>query len=391
MTPLIHLHKSKEYTVHNNHPWVFPKAIQKIEEKPSIGDLVKVLDSNLKVLGIGVYNPESLYRVRILLFSWENTDIHSLKEIVDFRLKQALLVRKSLNLPNDKTNAYRLFNSEADGLSGLTIDCFNNYLVVSSSAFWVEKHRELIEKSLSEMMPDKHIIWQPQVKMLVKDGLTTGINATDNHFKTMIKEGGVAYEVSFDASQKTGLFLDQRENHERIASFVEGKKVLDLYTYCGGFALHAARAGARFVTAVDSSEAAIMQARHNAQLNQLEHIEFVCDDARNWLSRAGDYDVVILDPPKLVPGRAHLNKAKNYYRFLHRETIKVMKQGSILITCNCSSALSANEFVQLVEAQAKEVSKSSRIIGVYGAASCHTTKACFPEGHYLTTLIMAIL
>ncbi|WP_199287661.1 class I SAM-dependent rRNA methyltransferase, partial [Escherichia coli] len=149
---------------------------------------------------------------------------------------------------------------------------------------------------------------------------------------------GVLYHVEFAQTQKTGLFLDQRENHKRIAKLSRGKRVLDLYTFTGGFALHAAKAGALHVTAVDSSAQAIEQAKNNAVLNHLNTIEFIKADAREYLKIAGEYDVVILDPPKLVPSQKHLQQAKNYYRFLHREAFKYMKPGSLLMTCNSLSA-----------------------------------------------------
>ena len=190
--------------------------------------------------------------------------------------------------------------------------------------------------------------------------------------------------------QKTGLFIDQRENHERIASLASGKRVLDLYTYTGGFALHAAKSGARHVTAVDSSKQAIEMARMNAELNQVENVEFIVSDSRNYLNQAADYDLIILDPPKLVPSKKHLLQAKNYYRFLHREIFKNMRPGSLLMTCNCSSALSTLEFLNLVTSQSGPVAKQLRVLGVYGPASCHPMLPGFPEGNYLTALLLAI-
>ncbi len=388
MPATVILQQGKHVAIKKGHPWIYPKAIAKIKGKPNTGDLVSVLDSDMNLIAFGAYNENSLYQVRILLQSWERVN-PDLVSIILHRLKLAQALRSLLNLPNEQTNAYRLFNSEADGLSGLTIDCFNQYLVVSSSAYWVEKNRHLIEQVLKELNPGKTIIWVSQQKLLAKEGyrgeLMVGINA-----QSIVKEAGVQFEVQFENAQKTGLFLDQRENHQRLAQLAKGKTVLDLYTYSGGFALHAAMGGAVSVTAVDSSEQAIEQAKRNQILNNLNAIEFVQADARDYLMHARDYDIVILDPPKLVPGRAHLNKAKNYYRFLHREVFKVMKQGSLLVTCNCSSALSANAFTDLVETQAREMSRTNRILGVYGAAPCHPTLAAFPEGHYLTAVFMVI-
>ena len=155
--------------------------------------------------------------------------------------------------------------------------------------------------------------------------------------------------------------------------------------------MHAAKAGAVAVTAVDSSEQAITLALRNAQLNNITCIDFVEADARDYLVNAGEYDLVILDPPKLAPSQRHLQQAKNYYRFLHREVFKYMHAGSLLLTCNCSSALSTLEFTELVSSQAMAAGKMARILGIYGSASCHPTLAAFPEGQYLSAVLLGIV
>ena len=185
--------------------------------------------------------------------------------------------------------------------------------------------------------------------------------------------------------------LDQRDNHLRIAKLASGKRVLDLYTYTGGFALHAAKAGASQVTAVDSSSSAILSAKKNAELNQLTTIEWIEGDARDYLALAEHHDIIIVDPPKLAPSQQHLQRTKNYYRFLHRELFKVMRSGSLLMTCNCSSALTSSEFSELVFAQASAVGKTARVLGVFGPALCHPTLPAFPEGHYLTALLISLV
>jgi len=380
----------KQNTIVRGHPWIFPKAIAHTSGTLVTGNLVDIYSSEGKLLGVGAYNEHSLYRVRVLALANEPIDASSYYSLITHRLKQAMQVRHCFNLPNNETTAYRLFNSEADGLSGLTIDRFNTICVVASSAFWVELNKEIILKSLQELVPQDQIIWMAQSKPLSQDGWK---NVTVEHVprNVQVLEAGVIYQVEFAQAQKTGLFLDQRENHQRIAQLSKGKNVLDLYCYTGGFALHAAKAGALHVTAVDSSANALAQAKHNAVLNGVTQIEFVEADARDYLIRAGDYDVVVLDPPKLVPSQKHLQQAKNYYRFLHREVFKHMKKGSLLMTCNCSSALSTQEFCSLVSLQASAVGKQARILGIYGPAACHPTLASFPEGNYLTAVLLAVV
>jgi len=390
MIAIVYLHQAKQNAVRRGHPWIFPKAITKSSGKLVTGELVEVRSHENERLGVGVYNEHSLYRVRILAQVWEITGEISIAELVSRRLQQAWQLRQTLNLPNEHTNAFRLLNSEADGLSGLTIDYFDGICVVSSTAYWVEAHKEVIRNLISEHLPCREVIWQPQPKPLKQDGWTQ-IDLASSSTKIEVLEAGVRYGIDFSQAQKTGLFLDQRENHQRLAALAKGKTVLDLYSYTGGFALHAAKAGALKVTAIDSSAVAIEQAKANAALNQLSNIEFIEADARDYLVQAGDYDMVILDPPKLVPSQQHLQRAKNYYRFLHRETFKAMRSGALLMTCNCSSALSTDEFCSLVSSQATQEGKQVRVLGVFGPASCHPTLPAFPEGNYLTAILLAVI
>lgn len=388
--PAVYLKSSKQGSIRRGHPWIFPKAIARQVHFPKTGTLIDIHTEEGALFGKGIYNEHSLYRVRIVALISEALDTSSLETIIAHRLQQANLIRLSLNLPNSLTNAYRLLNSEGDGLSGLTIDRFNHICAVSSSAYWVEANKPLIIKAIQNLLPDDEIIWLPQDKALKQDGWNTPIKEPKARNEKVL-EGGVFYEVDFANAQKTGLFLDQRDNHMRIASLASGKRVLDLYTYTGGFALHAAKAGAIQVTAVDSSSSAILSARKNAELNQVSTIEWIEGDSRDYLALSEHHDIIIVDPPKLAPSQQHLQRAKNYYRFLHREIFKVMKTGSLLMTCNCSSALSASEFTELVFAQAAAVGRTARVLGVFGPSLCHPTLPAFPEGHYLTALLIGLV
>ncbi len=390
MKAAVYLHKNKLNAVQRGHPWIFPKAISKTMGKLVTGELVKLFDAEEKPLGVGIYNEHSLYRVRVVALQNEAIDTSSMSSIITQRLEQALMIRQALQLPNESTTAYRLFNSEADGLSGLTIDRFNHISVIASSAYWVEANKAIIKQCLQNLFAGEEVLWLAQVKPLTQDGWEQDKEPIVAR-TTQVREGGVIYQVDFTQAQKTGLFLDQRENHQRIAALAKGKRVLDLYCYTGGFALHAAKGGASKITAVDSSAQAIAQAKQNAQLNKINIIEFIAADARDYLANAGDYDLIILDPPKLVPSQQHLERAKNYYRFLHREMFKAMRSGSLLMTCNCSSALTTQEFSALVSNQATLVGKQARLLGTFGPASCHPTLSAFPEGNYLTALLLAVV
>jgi len=390
MRPIITIHRSKQAAIEHGHPWVFPKAILAERGDIQSGVLVEVQDEDGLMLGVGTYNAHSLYRIRLLARAQESVDHRSLEAIILYQLKQAVDLRSALRLPNEKTNAYRVFNSEADGLSGLTIDRFGETYVISVSAYWIMAQKVVVEQCLQQIFNTKDFVWRMQTKALKQDGWSLS-EENISHGITQVIEDGVCFQINFATIQKTGLFLDQRENHQRIASLAAGKRVLDLYSYTGGFALHAAKAGASFVTAVDSSEEAMVMARNNAALNDCDHIEFIKADARDYLSKAGEYDIVILDPPKLVPSKRDLIKAKNYYRFLHREVFKHMRSGALLMTCNCSAALSAQEFLALVHHQAQWCKRTIRILGMYGPAMCHPLLPGFPEGNYLTALLVAVI
>ena len=230
------------------HPWIYPKAILSMDKEVQAGELVSIHSENKDFLGLGVFNPHSLYRVRVLARAFEFSQDTNLATIIRLRLKQAAQLRQALQLPNAATTAFRLFNSEADGLSGLTIDYFDNTYVVSSSAYWVEANKKLIQELMKEVNAADLILWRAQKKPLMQDGWTIGDENLSPAEHRQILEAGLRFDVQFDSGQKTGLFLDQRENHQRIGQLAAGKKVLDLYTYTGGFALHAARGGATRVT-----------------------------------------------------------------------------------------------------------------------------------------------
>ena len=381
-------HKAKPIVL--GHPWVFPKAILRSTGELKNGDLVNVHAEEGALIGAGVWNEFSLYRVRLLAYADENFPQNSVAEIVEYRLNQAIALRKQINLPNSFTDAYRLFNSEGDGLSGLSVDVFSDVLVISSSAYWVETHRQTIENVLQKLLSPREILWLSQAKTLQQDGWTVS-TPSQKTISVQVQELGLHYQIDFQQTQKTGLYLDQRENHERIAALARDKKVLDLYCYTGGFALHAAKAGAKTVLGIDSSATAITQATKNAELNNLTNVKFLEADAKESLELAAEYDIVILDPPKLVPSRKHLNKAVQHYRFLHREVFNHLRSNTLLLTCNCSSALTLDHFLHTINESATASKKHTRILGTFGAASDHPMRASFPEGNYLQAVLLAVI
>jgi 23S rRNA (cytosine1962-C5)-methyltransferase len=389
--PTIQLLAEKAKPIWLGHPWIFPKAIAKQSGDFAPGTLVTVQSADGQFMGVGMFNPHSLYRVRMLAYGYEAMVKQPLQDIISTRLQQARDLRLALQLPNADTTAYRLFNSEGDGLSGLTVDCYGDILVVASSAYWVELHRETIENSLKAVYSPTQILWFPQQKPLQQDGFETEKALHPDTQHTEVLEAGVRYQIQFNNSQKTGLFLDQRENHARIGALAKGKRVLDLYCYTGGFSLHAAKGGASAVVGVDSSEPAIERARSNAQLNHLTQVEFIADNAQDHLSKAANFDLIILDPPKLAPSRQHVGRAMSHYQQLHQALFQTMKSDSLLFTCNCSSAISRRDFSQMLMDLARQYKRRLQVLGSYGAAADHPLLPAFPEGDYFNALLLRIV
>lgn len=385
----VYLLAKKSKPIVSGHPWVFPKAIGRSKGALKTGELVSVHTEDGELIGWGVYNEHSLYRVRVLAYADEQFSEPTLTDIVKTRIQSAIKLRQLIGLPNTDTTAYRLCNSEGDGLSGVTIDVFGEVAVVSSSAYWVEANRKLIESALNTLLSPREIIWLSQSKTLQQDGWNSSSNSVSTTI-AQIKETGIIYQIDFSQTQKTGLYCDQRENHQRIAALAKNKRVLDLYCFTGGFALHAAKAGAKEVLGIDSSAAAVKQATQNAELNSLDNVKFVEADARESLALAADYDIIILDPPKLVPSRKHLDRAVQHYRFLHKEIFNHLKPGSVLMTCNCSSALLLDHFLYIIVESAAASHKHIRILGIYGAAADHPMLPSFPEGNYLQAVLIII-
>ncbi len=385
----VYLETKKSKPIVQGHPWVFPKAIAYNKGALKTGELVSVHAEDKSLIGWGVYNEHSLYRVRVLAYADEKFSEPSLADIIKVRFQNAKKLRELIGVPDSDTTAYRLCNSEGDGLSGVTADVFGDVIVVSSSAYWVEAHRKLIESTLQDLLSPREIIWISRSKTLQQDGWNKSSDSTSSMI-TEVKEDGLIYQIDFSQTQKTGLYLDQRENHQRIAALARDKRVLDLYCFTGGFSLHAAKAGAKEVLGIDSSAGAVKQATKNAELNSLNNVKFIEADVRESLALAENYDIVILDPPKLAPSRKHLDRAVQHYRFIHKEIFKFLKPGSVLMTCNCSSALTLDHFIHIIGESAAASHKHIRILGTFGAAADHPMLSAFNEGNYLQAVLLTI-
>lgn len=328
--------------------------------------------------------------------------------ILEHHIEAAILQRRAIGLPNSSTDTYRLINGEGDSLSGLAVDVISNHLVVMSSASWTEQHRAIVEKSLAKAFPDFQLHWKTAPLRLKQDGyeMQEGVENSDDCNDTsgdaemvLSKENGLLFETypSGDG-QKTGVYCDQRENRQTIAQLCRHKRVLDLCCFTGGFALHAAAAGAASCVGVDSSAAAIGTCQKNAVRNNLqETVSFVQSDITEYMQSAEEqFDVVILDPPKLAPSNKMLEKAKRKYHALNRDAINLVdSKGGLLLTCTCSAAMTQEGggefFLKMVQAAALAAGKQVTVLSVAGAAPCHTrSPISFPASAYLTAALFYV-
>jgi len=369
---------------------VFSGAIAKIVGRVEPAELVAVYDAAEKFIGYGVYNPHSLYRVRMLAFVSDAIE-PDIAKIIEYRLNKALAYRQSLGLPNAQTNAYRLCNSEGDGLSGVTIDVFDQHAVISVTAYWAEQNRDLIIEKTQRLMGIRKVHWCSQTRALAQDGWQETKHEVMPSEMVIIKEHGLQYQIDLELGQKTGFYCDQRDNRLMLRHYVKDKNVLDCFCYSGGFALNAAYAGAKTVLGIDSSKAAIELAHHNAALNQLSNVQFMCAKAESELAKAEGYEVIILDPPKLAPSRKCLARASQRYIRLNQLAIKALPKHGLLLTCSCSDALNKTQFIKILGVAAKKAHRQIKILSVTGAGKDHVTSKNARYGNYLKVILLEVL
>lgn len=396
-----------------------------------------------QLIGYGVFNPESMYRVRILchdtmhpglskdirttrkqlqkgqvLSEGCNNDEMILKLILERKISDAIYTRLAMQLPSSGiTDTYRLVNGEGDGLSGLAVDILGgSTAIVMSSAAWCEIHKDTIlsvlEKSLSEhpsyVDTDIDIVWRNTPSRLKQDGyevITDDSEADKEDTEVVATESSVKYlTFPFSDGQKTGFYCDQRENRLMVAELCQNKRVLDLCCYNGGFALNAMiRGGATSAIGVDSSQDAVDSATSNADLNELadKDVSFVKDDIGSFMKSAmedgSEYDVIVLDPPKLAPSVPLLDKASRKYHALNRDAMNLIdkSKGGLLLSCSCSAAMSQKDggqyFLNMVNGAALSAKRRVTLLRVNGAAPCHTqAPASFPAGQYLTAALFHV-
>lgn len=401
------LKKGKTQLFKDGSPMVYSGAVDRIigRPPPKTGDVVLVADGSEKPIGWGLYNSVSMFCVRLMQLENEAArDPYcalNMEKLLETRINVATELRKNLGLPSVETNAYRLVNSEGDRLSGLIVDIFGDIAVVASSAAWVEKYKSDIESCVNRIPEINHINWRSSVELLKEEGLDLSsleeTQSPPSKQLVQVMENGIKYVVSLEG-QKTGFYADQRENRHYISNISNGKTVLDICCYSGGFSLNAIQGGALNVIGVDTSLPALELAKENVLLNNLDphRLSFLRQDATEFmkeaLSRNELWDLVILDPPKLAPRRKALQNARGMYRNLNYLAMQVTKRGGFLMTCSCSGAMTQSGiFLPTLQAAASMAGRKITVVRQGGAACDHPIDPSYPEGAYLSNVLLRVL
>lgn len=368
-------------------PAVFPNMISAVSEEAKAGGLIRVYDKEGGRFGHGLYNPNAKVPLRVIHHGQEDID----ETFLDVAVERALELRTSVFPLAETTDAFRVINSDADGLSGLIVDRYGDVLVVDIHSLGIFDRYERWLPTIHAALGTKQELIRVDPEVARMEGIDRNRVPKAIIRPVKIREHGIRYEVNFQEGHKTGFFCDQRENRKRLVSLVEGKRVADVCCYTGGFALSAMAGKAAEVTAVDLDEKAIEQAKRNGNLNQ-NRIEWVHCDAFSWLRQmqANDrkWDVLVLDPPKLVDSREeeemHIGIRK--YEDLNSLAVDVIEPGGLLITCSCSGLLSPELFEKHVIRAAHRKGRRLQILDRTGAGVDHPMMSNCPESRYLKLL-----
>lgn len=395
-TPIkVFLRPGKEIPVLRFHPWVFSGAIAHTDGRPEDGDIAEVFDKKGNLLGVGHFHHGSI-AVRLLSFS--AADLEQESFWVE-KLRNALNVR-SLVIPQTGTPGYRLIHGEGDGLSGLIIDIYGSTAVMQCHSIGMHRQRALIASALQAVFGEKlHSVYDKSVESLppkYAEGQQNGSlwSATETaDTSAVIEEDGVKFRVDWVTGQKTGFFLDQRDNRQLLAEFAAGKSVLNAFCYTGGFSCHALRAGASLVHSVDVSPKAIALCNENVALNapfEGQHEGFAEDVLKFLKNAERDYEVMIIDPPAYAKSLDKRHNAVQGYKRLNAEAMRRVAPGGILFTFSCSQVVDRELFYHTVAAAAMEVGRPVRVLHHLSQSADHPVSLFHPEGSYLKGLVLCV-
>lgn len=385
----IYLKQHKDKAVRNRHPWIFSGAIGKKDPEINDGDIIAVRDNAGVLLGSGYYNGKTQIAVRMLSFGDREVTDTYLRELV-----RAAVAKRAGNPLLRDTVAYRLIFSEGDFLPGLIVDSYGGHLVMQILTLGMEKLKDAVTGILMEEVRPASIYERSDHEGRGLEGLSPVLGQVrgETPADLVIGERGMSFHVDIGAGQKTGFYLDQRDNRALVKSIAGGRDVLNLFSYTGGFSVAAAAGGARRITSVDSSADALTMAGRNMELNRVAApSEFIKADIFQYLRDAPmEADLIILDPPALAKNRASVDRACRGYKDLHLQTARRCPAGALVLTCSCSRFIDMNLFQMVVFEAFADAGRKASIIGKYGQPCDHPVNIFCPETEYLKTMLLLV-
>ena len=393
--PKVILKPKRAQPFFGRHPWVYAGAIDRIVGQPADGDEVELVSSADHFVARGLFNSQSKIQVR--LYSWE-PDVKLDRAFFRDRLERASFLRHDILKLNTPEAGYRVVFSEADFLSGLVVDRYGDWLTVQFTALGLARNQDAILDALRELLEPRGIYLRTEKGI----GKLEGVELHDGSLwgeapplDLTITENGLRVLVNLAEGQKTGYYLDQRDNRLAVARLCSGKCMLDAFCYSGGFGLHAAKAGASEVLGIDASEVALELARRNAAANGIAFMSFECADVFRRLAElatAGrQFDVVVLDPPKFARNRGAVPEALKGYRRLHQLALKLLAKDGILVTCCCTGLIALQEVEDLIGQVAIERKRDLQILERRGPSPDHPVAVTCPQSSYLKCIISRVL
>lgn len=393
------LRPARHKSVRQHHPWIFSGALATLPAHLAPGATVEVLDADRQWLARGAYSPHS--QIAIRLWTWDETE--AIDEAFFYRRLQNALLRRQYRLAARLTapdTAIRLVNAEADGLPGLIIDRYGDYAVLQSLTAGIERWKTVIVQQLQRLIPVKGIYERADAEVRQKEGLPLqkGVLAGTVPTSTIIREQSLYLQVDMVNGHKTGLYLDQAENRQRLMAYTDQAEVLNCFAYQGAFGLYALQGGATQLTNVELSATALAHFDENLRLNPTLAKTAIIDNQqadvfaclRQYRQAQRSFDVIILDPPKFAESRSQLTKALRGYKDINWLALRLLRPGGILMTFSCSGLLEADLFQKVVADAALDAQRETRILEYLGQATDHAIALNFPEGRYLKGLICQV-
>ena len=385
------LHKGKEFSLQRRHPWIFSGAIAKKDEGLQDGEIAEVYSSKNEYLATGYYANGS---IALRIISFEKRSINH--EFWLDTLSKAWDYRRSLGILDGQTNCCRIFFGEGDGVPGLVLDYFDGHVVMQAHAYGVYLQKDNIAAALLQVLGGAaKSLYDKSAETLGRQFAPQAANGFlhgSAEAEIVVKENGHAFLVDIAGGQKTGFFLDQRDNRALLGSYSAGKSVLNTFSYTGGFSVYAAAAGAHKVVSVDVSKPAIELCNRNMELNGLKNHEGFAVDTFEFLKDQGDqFDLIVLDPPAFAKSRDAKHNAVIGYKRLNTLAMKQIRRGGVIFTYSCSGVVDKFLFYNTITAAAYESGREIRILQYMNQPADHPVTPFFPEGEYLKGMVLKVL